>query len=488
MRYCILGAAKSGVAAAILANTINCNSIKNFNNANLNCANNNSITDSVFVRELLPQENFSNEVMLFDSLGIKYEFGAESQNITKAETTLPYCDFLIISPGVPSNVPFILTAKRLGIPVYSELELASQHIKNPIIAITGTNGKTTTTTLINYILNHSGINAVAAGNIGVPLSEIATKLLNKDKSITKDTIIVLEVSSYQLEFIEKFKPSVAIILNITPDHLKYHKTIAHYIDVKLKIARNQDVNDILILNADDENINFNNVEEFKKKNNIKSKIYQFSLSTVNRGIYIADGKVINSIQQAKEEIMTTKEIKIPGVHNQYNSMAAAIVAKVWQLSNENIRDSLNKFNGVEHRLEFVRTINGVDYINDSKATNVNATWYALNSYERPLIWIAGGRGDNNDYSMLDEAVSKNVRKIITFGEEKETIYIRYSEMVCCTKVENIHSAINTAYSTAKQNDIVLFSPACKSFDQFINFEQRGECFKQAVHQLIAMLN
>ena len=477
MKYCILGAAKSGVAAAVLANTIN----------HINFANNSSATNLVFVRELLAKENFFDSVKLFDSLGIKYEFGAESQTQIKAETTLHNYDALIISPGVPSDAPFILVAKQIGIPIYSELEFASQHINNPIIAITGTNGKTTTTTLINFILNNANINSIEAGNIGIPLSEIATKILNKN--ITEDSVIVVEVSSYQLEYIEKFKPSIAVILNITPDHLKYHKTMQNYINAKLKIASNQNENDILIINADDENIDCRDVEKFKKQHNIKSNIYKFSLSSVNRGMYVADGKIIYSLHKIKEEeIMQTKEIKIPGVHNQYNSMAAAIVAKVWQLSNEDIRDGLKKFSGVEHRLEFVKTINGVDYINDSKATNVNATWYALNSYDRPLIWIAGGRGDNNDYLMLDKSVLQNVKHIITFGEEKEAIFSHYNGLVNCIQTDNIYTAVNTAYKKSVKDDIVLFSPACKSFDQFMNFEHRGECFKQAVHQLLGMIN
>ena len=481
MRFCILGAGKSGTAAAVLANTINI--------INNNCANNNSITDCVFVREIQSNKDFSKKIKMFNLLGIKYEFGIESQNQKKAEKTLPNYDVLIISPGVPADAPFIVTANKLGIPVYSEMEFASQYITNPIIAITGTNGKTTTTTLTNYILNNSNVSSIQAGNIGIPLSEIATDILSKKNNINKDTVLVLEVSSYQLEFIKNFKPNVAVILNITPDHLQYHKTIENYIATKLKVATNQNENDILILNADDENINCKDIENFKQKNNIKSKIYLFSLSPVKRGIYVADGKIINSLSyNNEEEIMKTEEIKIPGIHNQYNSMAASIVAKVWQLSNENIRDGLRKFDGVEHRLEFVRTINNVDYINDSKATNVNATWYALNSYERPIVWIAGGRGDNNDYTMLDKLILQNVKQIITFGEEKDAIYSHYNNVIDCIKVDNLFSAVKNAYMISKPNDIVLFSPSCKSFDQFLNFEQRGECFKQIVHQLVTMLN
>ena len=480
MRFCILGAGKSGVAAAVLANTIN--------NINTKHCADNSIKDCVFVREIQPKKKFSKEIKLFDLLGIKYEFGIASQCKIRAKRTLHTYDVLIISPGVPADAPFILIAKKLGIPVYSEMEFASQYITNPIIAITGTNGKTTTTTLIDYILNNSNVPAVRGGNIGIPLSEIATEILSKKNRINKDTIIVLEVSSYQLEFIKTFKPNAAVILNITPDHLKYHITMENYIAAKLKIATNQNENDILILNADDENLDCKDIENFKQKNNIKSQIYLFSLSPVKRGIYVTDGKIINSLYNNEEEIMKTEEIKIPGIHNQYNSMAAAIVAKVWQLSNENIRDGLRKFDGVEHRLEFVRTINDVDYINDSKATNVNATWYAINSYERPVIWLAGGRGDNNDYSMLDKLVLKNVKQIITFGEEKEAIFSHYKNVTDCMKVDNLFSAVENAFMIAKPNDIVLFSPACKSFDQFLNFEQRGEYFKQIVHQLITMLN
>ena len=493
MRFCILGAGKSGVAAAILATTIN--NIHNKNIHNKNCNIKVPIRDCVLVIEQQDKTGFNKEIELFDLLGITYDFGLDSQSYANARETLPHYDVLIISPGVPSDAPFILTANELGVPVYSELEFASQYITNPIIAITGTNGKTTTTVLINYILTNSNVPSVSAGNIGVPLSDIATEILsnkiniNNKTNINKNTVIVLEVSSYQLEFIKTFKPDVAVVLNITPDHLKYHKTMENYILSKLKIATNQTENDILILNADDVNINCKDLESFKQKNNIKSQIYLFSLSPVKRGIYVADGTIINSLSHNnEEEIMKSEEIKIPGIHNQYNSMAASIVAKIWQLSNENIRDGLRKFDGVEHRLEFVSTINNVDYINDSKATNVNATWYALNSYERPIIWIAGGRGDNNDYTMLDKLVLKNVKHIITFGEEKDAIVLHYNNVADCTKVDNLFSAVKNAYMIAKPNDIVLFSPACKSFDMFLNFEQRGKCFKDIVHQLIAMLN
>lgn len=478
MNYCILGAARSGLAAARLATTIN------------KIANSNSV---VFVRELSTIENFSNVISEFDTLGVKYEFGPDSQTLAKAEQTLPGFDCLIISPGVPSDAVFVKQALALNIPVISELEFAWQHLKNPLIAITGTNGKTTTTTLLTYMFNTVGRKAIAAGNIGLPLADIANEILqnkmnNQKTDIDENTILVTEVSSYQLEFIDKFRPDIAVILNITPDHLKYHKTFENYINAKLKIAKNQTPNDVLILNADDEALNCKDITEFKKKNNIISNIYQISLSQAVRGIYRLDDKIINNIQQREEEIMQIQEIKIPGVHNQYNSMAAAVAANVWRLTNENLRDSLMQFQGVEHRLEFVRTIKGVDYINDSKATNVNATWYALSSYNAPIIWIAGGQGDNNDYSLLDNVVEKNVVKAILFGEEKEAIYNHYYKTLDCQKVETLFDAVKLANKIARSGDIVLFTPACKSFDQFLNYEQRGEVFKQTVNTLFVNVN
>ena len=505
MNYCILGAAKSGVAAAQLASTIN-----NISN----------IHSNIFVRELGNAENFSEAITVFDAIGVKYEFGSDSQTLEKAEKTLPNFDCLIISPGVPPTANFIKKAQEIGIPVISEMEFAFQNLKNPItnlknpiIAITGTNGKTTTTTLISYILNQAGKTAVSVGNIGLPLSTVVHQILQKkqisqnnsksnsnqilhsnqnlqknNSEIDENTILVTEVSSYQLEFIDTFRPNIAIILNITPDHLKYHQTFENYINAKLKIAKNQTSEDYLIVNSDDEVLNCKNINEFKNKNNIKSNIYQFSLSQVERGIYILGDKMINKMQQNKEEIMRTQEIKIPGAHNQYNSMAAMVAAKVWQITNEDLRDSLMQFQGVEHRLEIVQTINGVDYINDSKATNVNASWYALSSYSKPIIWLAGGQGDNNDYSLLDKIVASNVVKIISFGEESEAIYSRYSQAIDCDKVATLYDAVKLAHQTAKNGDVVLFTTACKSFDQFSNYEQRGETFKQAVYRLVVRVN
>ena len=504
MNYCILGAAKSGLAATRLAYKIN----------SLNSDSQNSIS----LTELNDEKNFVDIIDELKELDVHYDFGGKAQLPENAESFLKGCDTLIISPGVPASSVVIQKAISMKIPVISELEFAYRHLKNPIIAITGTNGKTTTTSLITFVLNNSGKKAISAGNIGLPLSDVALRIIENKQSygfdnnhskifaskisnsndftdnnftenlLDENTIIVVEVSSYQLEFIDTFKPNVAVILNITPDHLKYHKTFENYVNAKLKIAKNQTSSDYLILNADDEVLNCKNIAEFQARTKIKSQIYCFSVSPTNRGIYIQGENMINAMQQNKEEIMQIKEIRIPGIHNQYNSMAAGIVSKIWQLTNENIRDSLMQFQGVEHRLEFVKSINGVDFINDSKATNVNASWYALASYTRPIIWIAGGQGDNNDYSMLDKLVKSNVKKIISFGEEKDAIYSRYSNDIDCSKVDTLNDAVKLASKVAIKQDVVLFSPACKSFDQFLNFEQRGEVFKQSVYMLVTVMN
>ena len=446
MNYCIIGAARSGIAAAKLA-------VRKGHN--------------VFLTELSPAEKFQSAIKELETLNnCKYEFGKNS------DEALKNCDCIITSPGVPPYAPIILKAIQKNIPIISELEFASSQLKNPITAITGTNGKTTTTTLINYILQNNKFKSVAAGNIGSPLSDFVDKISN-------DTYIVLETSSYQLEYIKTFRPNIAIILNITPDHISYHGSMENYIKAKFKITQNQTENDYLILNADDEILS-----EYINNTEINANKLYFSQHKVNRGIYVEDNKIIYQAQHKKEEIMQINELALPGVHNQYNSMAAGIVAKIWQVSNENLRDSLMQFKGVEHRLELVKTIGNIDYINDSKATNINAAWYALSSYNRPIIWIAGGLGDNNDYSLLDKLVKNNVSSIITIGKEEEAIFNRYSAQKPCYKAGNLNNAVNIANKIAKEGDIVLFSPACKSFDQFLNFEHRGEVFKEAVNNLI----
>ncbi len=474
MNIAVIGAARSGLAAALLAKML---------------------LHNVFLSESRSKDDFRETFDLLHKNGIESEFGG---NTNKA---LEGTELIITSPGVPRTAWIIKEAEKLNIPVISELEFAYQHCNNRIIAITGTNGKTTTTSLIAHIFNKSGRKAVVAGNIGEPLSNIILRQAQDDRKkekgegrrekgedvfrqdkedtgVDKDTVIIAEVSSYQLDRIVNFKPEVALILNITPDHLAYHGSIDDYARTKYKIAKNHDSNCLLILNADDELAS-------KGALYTQGQVAYFSMKKVVGGIFSRDGKMCyNYPKQQKEEIiMTLDEVSIPGIHNAQNSMAAVLAARAFEITNENIRDSLMTFEGVEHRLEFVRNIDGVDYINDSKATNINATWYALSSYKKPIIWIAGGRGDSNDYSELDDVVEKNVQCVIAIGEEADNIFNHFSSMLRCYRYESLDLAVKKAREVALQNNVVLFTPACKSFDMFINYEHRGEVFKEIVNKL-----
>ncbi len=441
MNYTVIGAAKSGLAAALLAKE------KGHN---------------VFLSEIKSEESYRTAADELKKHSIDFEFGGNT------EKALANADCIITSPGVLPSSWIIETAEKRGIKIISELEFASQFISNPMIAITGTNGKTTTTTLTAFILNRAGKKSVTAGNIGTPLSALVGKL-------EKETIIVCEVSSFQLDRIENFRPDVAVVLNITPDHLYYHGTMENYADAKFKIFMNQNEKDLLILNADDN-------ETLKGTSQARGKIAYFSMKPVQPGIWKEDSKMLVRMpeQQNEEEIMLFEEVYLPGTHNAYNSMAAALAARAFEVRNENIRDSLMAFQGVEHRLEFVRNVGGIDFVNDSKATNVNATWYALSSYKQPIVWIAGGRGDSNDYSSLDEFVRTNVKCIVSIGEESENIFNHFSSMVRCIKSDSLEQAVVQSKEQAEAGEIVLFTPACKSFDMFMNYEHRGEVFKEIV--------
>jgi UDP-N-acetylmuramoylalanine--D-glutamate ligase len=444
MNVSVIGAGRSGLATVLLAKKLGYN---------------------VFLTESKLSSEFPETFQRLKQENIEFEFGSNSNRAIKNT------DLIVTSPGVPPTAEIILQAIEKNIPIISEIEFAWRHCNNPVIAITGTNGKTTTTSLIEFIFNYSGRKAIAAGNIGNPFSNV---IMNIDK----DTVIVLEVSSYQLDRIEQFNPKVSIILNITPDHLAYHKTMTAYAQAKYNIAKNHNSNNLLIINADDELTS-------QCSKYTKGKIAYFSQNPVEGGIFNRDGFMcVNYPDKHKEEvIMVFEELSIPGVHNAYNSMAAALAARAFEITNEDIRDSLMKFEGVEHRLEYVRTIDGVDFINDSKATNINATWYALSSYKRPLIWIAGGRGDSNEYSTLDEFVKENVKSIIAIGEEADNIFNHYSTMVRCYREKSLEDAVQISNEISESGDIVLFTPACKSFDMFMNYEHRGEVFKELVHNL-----
>lgn len=443
MKITVIGAQKSGVAAARLARRKGAD---------------------VFVTEINEPDKYNIAIELFKELGVGYEFGGHTARALE-------CDLIVASPGVRPSNEIIKTAEGRGIKIISELEYASQFITNPICAITGTNGKTTVTSLIEYILNNSGKKAYACGNIGAPLSDFVDK-------IEPEAILVCEVSSFQLDRVEKFRPQVAVILNITPDHLYYHGTMEEYAAAKWKINCNQNEKNLLILNNDDPLLGESLVET-------KANIMRFSMSRVDWGIYPENGSIIiaNGNRQKEETLMKTCELALPGAHNLYNSMAAALAARAFEVRNEDIRDSLMSFKGVEHRLEHVRTLHGVDYVNDSKATNINATWYALSSYSKPIVWLAGGRGDSNNYAELDKFVAENVKAIVAIGEERDAIFNHFCASVRCVKADTLEEAVIRCAELAEEGDVALFSPACKSFDMFANYEHRGACFKEIVNSL-----
>lgn len=441
----IVGAGKSGVSCALLARRQG--------------------YKEIFVTEIGPEENFLDEKKTLEENQIGYEFGSNTLSLVNQYDTI------VSSPGVPPDAEIILEAERRGKQVISEIEFAYKFNRNPIIAITGTNGKTTTTHLVDFIFRTSGKKSIAAGNVGLPYSDIVDK-------IDPETIVVLELSSYQLHRIEKFKPNVAIILNITPDHLKYHKTFSNYREAKFKIFSNQTKDDLLILNFDDK-------ETFLAKSLAGGRVAYFGMTPIDFGAYLKGENICLRFPEGNNEevIMRSGEIKIPGVHNIYNSLASIVAARFFEVRNETLREALMNFQGVEHRLEFVRTLDGVTYINDSKATNVDSAYYALSSYNKPIIWIAGGRSDQNDYVFLNDVVEKNVKAIIAIGEAKGEIFGHFCTSKRCYLEDTLEDAVYRAREIAEPGDIVLFSPACKSFDMFRNFEHRGRVFKEIVNGL-----
>ncbi|HRP02595.1 MAG TPA: UDP-N-acetylmuramoyl-L-alanine--D-glutamate ligase [Candidatus Kapabacteria bacterium] len=442
MNITILGCGKSGIGATKLALS------KGYN---------------VRLTESKDIDKFEKEYELLKSLNVPCEFGLNSTKY------LDKCDLIVSSPGISKDIKFLKEAQKRNIPIISEIEFAYRHTSSKIISVTGTNGKTTTTSLINFILNNAGLKSVACGNIGYTLSEAILEN-------STDCIFVVETSSYQLDLVTSFAPDIAIILNITPDHQEYHKTMHNYIEAKWKTSIFQNENNLLILNSDDDTIS-------KSIYRTDAKIGYFSLNPVSWGIYRKDDGIYFKTTAEEEFLMFTEQLSLPGIHNLYNSMAAALAARACEVSNEDIRDSLSKFNGVEHRLELVRTIHNTKFINDSKATNINATWYALSSYSEPLIWIAGGRAKNNDYSELDVLVEKNVKVIICIGEEQNNIFNHFCSKIRCIKADNLEEALNYSVDLSEENNIVLFSPACKSFDAYLNYEQRGEHFKELVNNI-----
>ena len=382
---------------------------------------------------------------------------------------------VIKSPGIPDKAPIIKKLIEKNIPIISEIEFASRYTKAKLISITGSNGKTTTTMLTYHILRNAGLNVGLAGNIG--------KSFAKQVAFEDFEYYVLEISSFMLDNMYSFKADIAVLLNITPDHLdRYDYKMENYSDSKFRIIQNQQVDDVFIYCADDEE-----VKKGLSKRIINSKTYPFSIEkTLDQGAFLQGEQIIINIHHTNQEFLTMslKDLALQGKHNIYNSMASGIVAKVLELRNETIRESMGSFTNIEHRLEHVAKISGIDFINDSKATNVNSTWYALESMPGDVVLILGGVDKGNDYGMLKDLVKSKVKSIVCLGKDNKRIHEAFEDDVeVIVNTFSANEAVQIAYHLAKKGDTVLLSPACASFDLFKNYEDRGNQFKKAVKEL-----
>ena len=442
-RIVILGGGESGVGAAVLAKE------KGF---------------SVFLSDNgVIDEKYKN-VLLHHDIAFEEKIHSED-SILKA-------DEIIKSPGIPDTAALILAAKNKGVPVISEIEFACRYTNAKLIGITGSNGKTTTTSLTYHILKKAGLNVGLAGNIG---ESLAKQVAENDKDI-----YVIELSSFQLDGMFETKLDIAILLNITSDHLdRYDYKIENYINSKFRIIQNQEETDYFIYNSDDEIIS-----KAIKEKEIRVKKIPFSIKEkLEEGACLINNQLSITINQ-KTESMSIHSLALQGKHNLYNSMASGIAARILELRKDIVRESMSDFENMEHRLEHVANVYGIEFINDSKATNVNSTWYALESIRKPIVWIAGGVDKGNDYRQLEDLVKEKVKAIVCLGKDNDAIHQAFGGIVeNIVDADSARAAVNLAYQFGRKDDVVLLSPACASFDLFENYEDRGRQFKNAVKML-----
>lgn len=399
-------------------------------------------------------------------LGIAFEEGGHS-----AERVLG-ADEVVKSPGIPDTATLVVAAMERGIPVISEIEFAYRYCKGRIVGITGSNGKTTTTLLTHHILQKGGLDVAMGGNVG---TSFAGLVADGDRAW-----YVLELSSFQLDGIREFRPHIAMLLNITPDHLdRYQYRMENYVASKFRIALNQGPEDHFIHCADDPE-----TAAWLRTHALKARAWPFSIQhPVAQGAFLDNDRIHITTDQTTFD-MSIHELALQGRHNVYNSMAAAIAARVLELRNDVVRESLSDFQNVEHRLERVATVHGIEFINDSKATNVNSAWYALESMDRPVVWVAGGVDKGNDYASLRELVKAKVKAIVCLGKDNAKLHKAFGDLVAnMVDAESAEQAVQAAYGLAEAGDAVLLSPACASFDLFENYEERGRRFKAAVKAL-----
>ena len=441
-RALVVGLGKSGVASALFLK---------------------SRGARVTVSDSKPEAELRNEILLLLDHGITVETGGHGDRTFRGQ------DLIVVSPGVPFDAPQLEQARALGETVIGEVELAAQFLPGSIVAITGANGKTTTTTLAGEIISAGNFPTLVGGNIGTPAISFADQA-------RPDTWTVLEVSSFQLETIVSFRPRIAVILNITPDHLDRHKTFANYVKAKARIFENQQRDDFAVLNADDSTT-------AGLAGSTRAQLFWFSRKKeVEKGAFLRGGHIHFRDGKSEREIMPLSEIPLKGAHNLENVLAGVSIGALVGCQPGQIREAVRNFKAVEHRLEFVAKIAGVDYYNDSKATNVDATIKALESFPANIHLILGGKDKGSDYSALSELLRERVKRVYTIGAAAAKIQsqIAGTEIVPSQTLEN---AVRSASESATTGDIVLLAPACASFDQFENYEHRGRVFKEIVHSL-----
>ena len=446
-RFSVLGGARSGLAVAALLRGRGA---------------------TVFVSDRASEQSLHQAAQELDRLGIPFEFGGNSPRVLQA-------DAVVLSPGVPSNAPLVLEARALGIPVLSEIEVASWFCPARIAAVTGTNGKTTTTSLLGRIFDDAMVPAAVGGNIGTAFSQIVTRL-------NPGMTAILEVSSFQLDHIMTFRPRVAVLLNITPDHLdRYEHQFDQYVASKCRVFENQQTGDTLVYNADDEVVRQNAESRAPAGVTLLPFSQRQDLAT---GAFLRNDRVVLSLGGSLLDLIGRDEISIRGAHNLANAMAASLAAKALGIPTASLRATLKNFRGVEHRLEFVRELDRVTYVNDSKATNVDSVWYALQSFTVPIVLLLGGRDKGNDYRRLGDLVKSHVRAVVAIGESAEKVRAAFAPVAPVTVCGTMNDAVRAARAAARPGDVVLLSPACASFDWFDNYEPRGRVFKELVHALI----
>lgn len=441
----ILGAGESGVGAALLAQK------QGFD---------------VFVSDFGPiADPYKNDLI---QANIAFEENGHTDDLI-----LPASQ-VVKSPGIPNKAPIIKKLIEKNIPIFSEIEFAGAYTQAKMICITGSNGKSTTTLLTYHILKNAGLNIGLAGNIG--------KSFARQVAFENFDFYVLEISSFMLDNMYKFKADIAVLLNITPDHLdRYDYKMENYSDSKFRIIQNQGPEDVFIYCADD-----TETQKGLLKHKIHAQAFPFSIEKVlENGAFLQNDQITIKLHQTQDLFtMSLKDLALQGKHNIYNSMASGIVAKVLELRNESIRESMGSFTNIEHRLEHVARISGIDFINDSKATNVNSTWYALESMPSDVVLILGGVDKGNDYTMLKDLVKSKVKAIVCLGKDNKRIHDAFEDDVeVIINTFSAEEAVQMAYHLATKGDTVLLSPACASFDLFKNYEDRGQQFKKAVKEL-----